>query len=179
MNFLSRTWHKLVGQKQSVVRVLDEVAKRLEASHPETICHLNNAFHPVDEKDLEAIRPKGASDLRTAIATVKGERHAEDDAFESPAQHASLAQSTLNEQFATLDVTHQGVGDDLDAFFNKYGPGDLGAETRAASRRIIFLNTKITESLGAAYPREEHCALLPFFRGYYGGWVLRGPNTIG
>src|SRR3984957_3579610 len=121
MNFFSRTWHKLVGQKQSVIRVLDVVAERLESSHPETMSYLNNAFHPVDQKQLDAIRTKVASDLRAAVATVKVERHAKDDAFESHDQHASLAQSTLNEQLATLDVTHQGVGDDLDAFFNKYG----------------------------------------------------------
>jgi hypothetical protein len=48
------------------------------------------------------------------------------DVFESYDQQASPAQSTLNEQLAMLDVTHKGVGDDLDAFFNKYGSGDLG-----------------------------------------------------
>jgi hypothetical protein len=126
MDFLSRTWHRLVGQKQSVVRVLSVVAKRLEDCDRETISYLNNAFHPIDQKNLDAIRTKVAFDLRTAIATVNGEHHAKDDAFESHDQHASLAQSTLNEQLATLDVTHEGVGDNLDAFFGKYGSGDLG-----------------------------------------------------
>jgi hypothetical protein len=126
MNFLSRVWHKLVGQKSSVVRVLDVVAGRLESSHVETIAHLNNAFHPASEEELDAIRVKVAADLRNAIKTVRNERHAKDDAFESHDQHASLAQSTLNEQLSTLEVTHTGVGDDIDAFFNKYGTGDLG-----------------------------------------------------
>lgn len=126
MNFLSRTWHKLVGQKQSVIRCLDEVAHRLETRHRETILHLNNAFHPVDEQQLDTIRRSVASDLRAASATVKAEHHAKEDAFESHDQHASLAQSTLNEQLATLEITHEGIGDDLDAFFNKYGSGDLG-----------------------------------------------------
>lgn len=126
MSFLSRFWHKLVGQKSSVVRVLDVVAGRLESSHVETIAHLNNAFHPASEEELDAIRVKVAADLRNAIKTVHNERHAKDDAFESHDQHASLAQSTLNEQLSTLEVTHTGVGDDIDAFFNKYGTGDLG-----------------------------------------------------
>lgn len=126
MNFLSRYWHKLVGQKQSVIRVLDLVADRLESSHPETLSHLNNAFHPVDQRELDAIRINVASNLRAASATVHREHHAKDDAFESHDQHASLAQSTLNEQLATLEITHEGVGDDFDAFFNKYGSGDLG-----------------------------------------------------
>ena len=119
-------WHKLVGQKSSVVRVLDVVAGRLESSHVETIAHLNNAFHPASEEELDAIRVKVAADLRNAIKTVRNERQAKDDAFESHDQHASLAQSTLNEQLSTLEVTHTGVGDDIDAFFNKYGTGDLG-----------------------------------------------------
>jgi hypothetical protein len=125
MDTFSRFWHKLVGQKNSVVRVLDEVAGRLEKSHPETIAYLNNAFHPSSEKDLEAIRVAVAKDLRTSIGAVEGEHHAKDDAFESHDQHASLAQSTLNEQLTTLEVMHKGIGDDLDAFFNKYGTGDL------------------------------------------------------
>jgi len=79
MNFLSRFWHKLVGQKQSVIRVLDVVAERLESSHPETLSHLNNAFHPVDEKQLDAIRVRVAADLRASSATVHRERHARDD----------------------------------------------------------------------------------------------------
>ena len=97
MNFLLRFWHKLVGQKSSVIRLLDEVAGRLESSHPETLQHLNNAFHPASEAELEAIRLKVAGDLRSASKTVHAEHYAKDDAFESHDQHASLAQSTLNE----------------------------------------------------------------------------------
>lgn len=126
MNFLSKFWHKIVGQKSVVIRLLDEVAERLEASHTETMAHLNNAFHPASDAELEALRVKVAADLRTASKNVHSEHHAKDDAFESHDQHASLAQSTLNERLSTLEVIHQGVGDDLDAFLNKYGTGDLG-----------------------------------------------------
>ena len=70
MNFLSRFWHKLVGQKSSIIRVLDDVAGRLESSHPETLQHLNNAFHPASESELEATRIKVAADLRRASKTV-------------------------------------------------------------------------------------------------------------
>jgi Calcineurin-like phosphoesterase len=126
MNFLSSFWHKLVGQKSSVIRVLDHVAGRLEASDIETIAYLNNAFHPASEEDLDALRVMVAADLRSAIKTVHNEHHAKDDAFESHDQHASLAQSTLNEQLSTLEVMHTGIGDDIDIFFDKYGTGDLG-----------------------------------------------------
>jgi Calcineurin-like phosphoesterase len=126
MSFLSRFWHKLVGQKSSVIRVLDEVANRLESKHPDTVAHLNNAFHPTNEEELNALRVKVASALRNASKTVHDEHYSKDDAFESHDQHASLAQSTLNEQLSTLEVTHTGVGDDIDAFFNKYGACDLG-----------------------------------------------------
>ena len=126
MNFLSKFWHKIVGQKSAVIRLLDEVAGRLESSHPETLAHLNNAFHPAADSDLEALRMKVAADLRMASKSVHAEHHAKDDAFESHDQHASLAQSTCNEQLTYLAVSHTGVGDDLDAFFNKYGTGDLG-----------------------------------------------------
>ncbi len=126
MNIFSRVWHKIVGQKDTVIRVLEEVAGRLESSHPETIAQLNNAFHATDDKALDTIRVGVASDLRTSAKTVRNEHHAKDDAFESHDQHASLAQSTLDEQLSTLEVTHTGIGDDFDAFFNKYGTGDLG-----------------------------------------------------
>ncbi len=126
MNFLSRFWHKVVGQKSTVIRVLTDVASKLESSHQETMAHLNNAFHPASEGELEAVRLKVAADLRAASKTVHNEHHAKDDAFESHDQHASLAQSTLNEHLSTLEVTHTGVGDDIDAFFNKYGACDLG-----------------------------------------------------
>ena len=39
------------------------------------LAQTDNSFHPVDERDLNAIRAKVASDLRTAVATVKDERH--------------------------------------------------------------------------------------------------------
>ena len=126
MNFLSKFWHKIVGQKSAVIRLLEEVAGRLESSHPETLAHLNNAFHPATNSDLEALRVKVAADLRAASKSVHAEHHAKDDAFESHDQHASLAQSTFNEQLTYMEVAHTGVGDDLDAFFNKYGTGDLG-----------------------------------------------------
>jgi hypothetical protein len=126
MNFLSKFWHKIVGQKSAVIRLLEEVAGRLESSHPETLAHLNNAFHPATNSDLEALRLKVAADLRAASKSVHAEHHAKDDAFESHDQHASLAQSTFNEQLTYMEVAHTGVGDDLDAFFNKYGTGDLG-----------------------------------------------------
>lgn len=126
MNFLSKFWHKIAGQKNSVICLLDEVAQRLEVSDLNTLAHLNNAFHPANEAELENIRVKVASDLRAASKTVHLEHHAKDDAFESHDQHASLAQSTFNEQLSTLEVAHTGVGNDLDAFMNKYGKGDLG-----------------------------------------------------
>jgi len=170
MNFLSRTWHNLVGQKQSVVRVLDEVAKRLETRHPETLSDLNNAFHPVDEGELDAIRTKVASDLRTASASVKGERHAKDDAFESHDQHASLAQSTLNERLATLEITHKGIGDDLDAFFNKYGSGDLGgwipvflkivAEKVHLQKKSVFPYVEPSDNDALVTRLPERCRLI-------------------
>jgi hypothetical protein len=74
---------KLVGQKSSVIRVLDEVAGRLESSHPETMAHLNNAFHPATQEELEYFRVKVAADLRAAIMTVRAVHYAKDDAFES------------------------------------------------------------------------------------------------
>jgi Calcineurin-like phosphoesterase len=126
MNFLPHFWHKLVGQKNSVIRLLDEVASRLESCHIQTIAYLNNAFHPASQEELDALRVKVAAHLRNAIETVHNEHHAKDDAFESHDQHASLAQSTFNEQLSTLQVAHTLEGDDIDAFFSKYGTGDLG-----------------------------------------------------
>jgi hypothetical protein len=126
MNLFSGLWHKLVGQKSNVVRVLEDVAGKLESSDPRTVGHLANAFHPTDQAHLDSIRVSVAADLRKAVHTVHNEHHAKDDAFESHDQHASLAQSTLNERLSTLEVDHTGVGDDLDAFLNKYGTADLG-----------------------------------------------------
>ena len=126
MNFLSRFWHKFVGQKSAVIRALDEVATRLENSHADTIAHLNNAFHPASDEEAEVNRVKVAAGLRAASRIVSTEKHSKDDAFESHNQHASLAQSTLNEQLTQLELDHKGIGDDADAFFNKYGTADLG-----------------------------------------------------
>jgi len=126
MNIFEKLWHSMAGSKSTVIRALDNVAGKLESSHQQTLDHLNLAFRPTNQQELDAIRTRVANDLREAIAEVKSEHHAKDDAFESHNQHASLAQSTLNEQLNVLEVTHTGVGDDVDAFFNKYGTSDLG-----------------------------------------------------
>jgi hypothetical protein len=126
MKFLDRLWHKIAGQKSTVIRVIDHVATQLEKSDENTLEHLNNAFHPASQDELEGIRTKVAQGLRSTIENVKNEHHSKDDSFESHDQCASLAQSTLNEQLATLEVEHTGIGDNVDAFFNKYGTGDLG-----------------------------------------------------
>jgi hypothetical protein len=126
MQFLDRLWHKIAGQKSTIVRVIDHVAAQLEQSDPKTLEHLNNAFHPTSQEELEAIRATVAQNLRDTIECVKNEHHSKDDSFESHDQCASLAQSTFNEQLATMEVEHTGIGDDVNAFFNKYGTGDLG-----------------------------------------------------
>ncbi len=73
MNFLSRFWHKFVGQKSAVIRALDEVATRLEHSHAGTIAHLNNAFHPASDEEAEVNRVQVAADLRAASRIVSTE----------------------------------------------------------------------------------------------------------
>jgi hypothetical protein len=79
MNFISRFWHKVVGQKSTVIRALTDVASKLVSSHQETMAHLNNAFHPASEVELEAVRLKVAADfgLRSGSDILKEWRYTE------------------------------------------------------------------------------------------------------
>ena len=120
MNIFKRVWHSIAHQKDALIRAIETVANNLDQKHSETIAHFHNAFKPSSQVEADHTRQKLITDLKQSVTTIKKETHAKPNYFESHDQLASLAQSTLNEH-----LTHSGIGDDVDAFFNKYGSADL------------------------------------------------------
>lgn len=165
MNPFGKIWHIIAHQKSAITRALDTVAQNLSNNHEETVSSFHDAFQPSSPAQAQQYREKLIGSLKASISAVNGEHHSRDDHFESHDRLASLAQSTLNEQ-----LVHKGVGDDVDAFFNRYGEGDLAgwipvflkivAEKCHFQCKYPFLFENPDDETALVYQIESDCRII-------------------